>query len=68
MKKRMKQLHAELVAAGFTVEGTGGGHIKVYKPGQRGVVFMSATPSDGRAFKNALGDLRRELGFVPSCR
>lgn len=43
---------------GFVMNVTPGGHIKFAQPGCQ-PVFVSQTPSDGRAGKNAKGDLRR---------
>lgn len=43
---------------GFVVNLTPGGHFKFFQRGCN-VVFVSATPSDGRAYKNARSDLRR---------
>lgn len=48
--------HAEFL--GFTPEWTRGGHLKFSKRGRR-PVFVSKTPSDHRAAKNAISDLRK---------
>lgn len=50
---------------GFVANLTPGGHFKFF---QRGCnpVFVSATPSDGRAYKNARSDLRRAAS-VKNC-
>lgn len=44
--------------AGWGVEFTKGGHIRVTPP-DGPYIIMSATPSDGHATKNAKADLRR---------
>lgn len=43
---------------GFVANLTQGGHFKFFQRGCQ-PVFVSATPSDGRAYKNARADLRR---------
>lgn len=57
-----KEIRAAIDAAraeGWTVEPTkNNSHIKMISPSGR-VVFISGSPSDHRAMKNALGDLRR---------
>lgn len=47
-------------AHGCTVGRTRGGHIKIKREGMR-TVFFSLTPSDHRAWRNCLSQLRREL-------
>ena len=64
MKKRLKELRRALEDEGYLWESTRGGHVKVTRPGHKGMVFMGATPSDHRSLENTLGDLRREFGFV----
>ena len=43
---------------GWQISLTRGGHLRLTKPG-RGPVFTSSTPSDRRAYLNALATLRR---------
>ena len=43
---------------GFEPQLTRGGHLKFSKPGRK-PVFASRTPSDHRAAKNAISDLRK---------
>ena len=52
----------ELELAGYIVNKTGAGHLKVTHPVKSGTVFMAATPSDNRAWKNAMSTLRRTFG------
>lgn len=54
----IRQLIAYGEALGFSVTPTPGGHWKFFQPGCV-PVFVSQTPSDGRACKNARGDIRR---------
>ena len=49
---------------GWQVSLTRGGHLRFTKPG-RGPVFTSSTPSDRRAYLNALAMLRREDRSAP---
>jgi len=53
-----KRLIAEAQALGWAVQRTRGGHLKFVRPGYR-TRFFSSTPSDHRAWRNALADLRR---------
>lgn len=43
---------------GWQVKRTNGGHLRFAKPG-RAAIFTSSTPSDRRAYLNALAMLRR---------
>lgn len=64
--KETRALLRELRKGGFTVETTGGRHYRVISPhGQK--AFLPRTPSDSRALKNALADLKR-IGFTPGAR
>lgn len=45
-------------SAGWSVKRTNGGHLRFSKPG-RPFIFTSSTPSDRRAYLNALAMLRR---------
>lgn len=58
-RKDMKALLRQARRQGFTITYNHRGHQRVRNPatGQRAVV--SATPSDGRAVRNARADLRR---------
>lgn len=49
---------------GWQISLTQGGHLRFTKPG-RGPVFSSSTPSDRRAFRNALAMLRRSDRAAP---
>ena len=53
--------HAE--GLGFEPELTRGGHLKFSKRGRK-PVFVSRTPSDHRAAKNAISDLRKSEAGV----
>jgi predicted RNA binding protein YcfA (HicA-like mRNA interferase family) len=52
----------ELELAGYIVNKTNGSHLKVTHPTRPGTVFMGATPSDNRSWKNARSTLRRTFG------
>lgn len=59
MNKELKQLIAKLEAQGWTIK-TGGGHIKALAPNKAdGMVTFGSTPSDYRAMKNTVAELRR---------
>lgn len=58
--KEIKKLIKDLRKQGFEVSETGPHH-KVYKDGRR-IAVLPKTPSDGRARKNILAELRRH-GF-----
>jgi hypothetical protein len=49
---------------GWQISLTRGGHLRLTKPG-RGPVFTSSTPSDHRAYLNALAMLRRADRSAP---
>lgn len=50
----------ELRAQGWRIEDSGGKHLKVYPPDRtKGIVIVSRSPSDWRAAKSIMGDLRR---------
>ena len=59
--KETKHLVRRLKKAGFTVEHTGGSHIKVTAP-TGGRYVLASTPSDTRSMKNNIAALRR-IGF-----
>jgi RNA 3'-terminal phosphate cyclase len=62
-KKDMQQLARKAERQGWTVVITGGTHIKWTSPaGEK--VFSSYSPSDHRAIKNTITNLRKK-GFVP---
>lgn len=53
----------ELESRGYVVTKTKGQHLKLTKPGVRGMVFTGSTPSDGiRGGKELNQDLRRVFG------
>jgi len=56
-----QEIEKLLVEHNITPERQTGGH-KVYRLPNRRVYTISATPSDVRAYMNALADLRRMLG------
>ncbi len=56
--KRLAPLLAFAKQEGFEVARTRNGHLKFTKPGYP-PVFTSSTPSDHRAIKNTLAQLRR---------
>jgi hypothetical protein len=58
---RWRDLFAALVAQGWMVQTTNGGHIKAVPP-TGGPVFMPASPSSHRAYDAALAQLKR-AGF-----
>jgi predicted RNA binding protein YcfA (HicA-like mRNA interferase family) len=53
-KKVIEEMHAE----GWTIEATGGGHVKWRHP-SGALVYSAATPSDRRAWNNHLSQMRR---------
>jgi hypothetical protein len=58
MRKDLRRLAAEAQRQGWSVEKTGGGHLKWVAPsGAR--VYTASTPSDPRAFANVRAMLRR---------
>jgi hypothetical protein len=57
-RKEFKQIVKIAESKGWVVQLTGGGHLKWTSPtGQ--IVFSASTPSDGRAVKNLVSELRR---------
>lgn len=56
-KRDMQQLLRRLRRAGYAVEKRSTGHVCVNTPG--GPVFGAATPSDWRAFRNFIADLKK---------
>lgn len=64
MNRELRRIFAELTEQGFRTTETKKGWI-VYPPDpSRGVVVAHSTPSDHRAIKNFVGDLKR-AGFEP---
>ncbi len=58
-KKDFDQVLKKAERQGFRIERTGkGGKVKIYCP-DGGIVFASATPSDRRAVRNLVSDLRK---------
>lgn len=51
-----------LEKAGFEIRSSKNGHPIVYKDGTM-ITTFSKTASDRRAFKNALGHIKRQTGF-----
>lgn len=60
MASDQKQLLKRLKKQGFTVEHTGGTHLKVCRRGQ--FVVIPSTPGGGRAYQNTVALLRR-IGY-----
>jgi hypothetical protein len=58
-KKELGNLIKLAIKAGWRVELTKGGHYKWIAPNARDFFFSASTPSDNRALKNILQDLRR---------
>jgi hypothetical protein len=61
-RKVLRPLLRELLAQGWSLTLTGGGHIRAVSPTGE-AIFMPLTPSDGRAIHNMLPRLRR-AGFI----
>jgi hypothetical protein len=65
--KRLQALFLYAKEYGWTATKTNGGHLRFIKPG-RPLIHTSSTPSDSRAFRNALAMLARpdrvEVNFV----
>ena len=59
--KDVRQLLKAAEARGCEVSRTKGGHWRISRPGCPPVT-LSNTPSDARAMRNALADLKRNLG------
>ena len=60
----VRGLLSELQRLGCEVVRSKDGHYKVTRPGYRGTVVVSHSPSDRRAWRNTLGYLRRTLGVT----
>ncbi|WP_297185353.1 type II toxin-antitoxin system HicA family toxin [uncultured Porticoccus sp.] len=64
--KRLKPLIELAQAEGWHVERTGGGHLKLTKPGLP-PIYTGSTSSDHRATRSALARMRRETRFADEC-
>ncbi len=66
MKKSARELRRAAEPLGWSVDGiTGGGHLRlVHESG--GVYYAPATPSDSRARRKALADMRRLAREAPA--
>jgi len=62
--ERTAKIIAEAKKLGFTMTRTRGEHMKFTKPGHQ-PVFTSGSPSDHRAAKNAISNLRRSAALIP---
>ena len=62
-RRDAQELVRDLRDLGVQVEVTGGGHYRVSTP--QGPVYLPATPSCGRATRNARSELRRHGVPVP---
>lgn len=58
----MRQLLRRIEKQGFTTQNTSGGHLKITSPDGK-PIFAASSPSDRRAMKNLIAQLRR-LGYV----
>jgi predicted RNA binding protein YcfA (HicA-like mRNA interferase family) len=47
--------------AGWTISTTGGGHLRLEHPEANGPVITGSTPSDHRAIRNAVAQMKRAL-------
>lgn len=63
LARDVARLVAELQRRGCTVRQTPRGHWVVKRPGV-GSVTIGTTPSDVRAWRNILADVRRSLGIA----
>lgn len=63
MHKDFRKIEKALKKEGFRVDPTKGGHFAVIKEGAR-VATMAGSPSDPRAIKNLLADIKRATGFT----
>lgn len=63
LSRDVLRLVDELQRRGCTVRRTARGHWVVSRPGV-GSVTIGTTPSDHRAWRNILGDVRRHLGIT----
>jgi predicted RNA binding protein YcfA (HicA-like mRNA interferase family) len=68
LKGDLKKLIKRYKADGWTVEETGGRHLKWTPPGGGQAVYSASTPGDARSIKNTIAQLKRALNnpFVPS--
>ena len=64
MNKAMKKLTKQAEAQGWRVEPTRNGHIRFLAPDGKTIVIWASTPSDHRAWKNGLSQMKR-AGFQP---
>ncbi len=64
LKKKLRKIIREAEKQGWKSGLTRGGHIRLRSP-SGGIVHASATPSDPRAIKNILSDMKRE-GYQPA--
>ncbi|TXS50131.1 hypothetical protein [Streptomyces sp. t39] len=62
MDRETRRLLKQLETQGFSYRTTKNGHHVVYKDGER-VTTISGTPSDWRAWKNTMSQLKR-AGFI----
>lgn len=59
MNKELRKIIRAVEARGWTVEECGSKHYRLKSPDGCSMVAISRTPSDQRAVKNILSDLRR---------
>jgi hypothetical protein len=55
---------AQARRAGWTLETTGGGHLRLRPPGEGQSIIFACTPSDVRASRNFLAKLRRTMKTI----
>lgn len=58
--KDLRQLVRKMKRAGYTVEDTGGGHVRIHLPG--GIVIIPKTSNKPRSLHNARAEIRRHGG------
>jgi hypothetical protein len=66
MTRELRHLMRDLRRQGFEISPTGGGHRRITRPGQRGAVYTSSTPSDWPALKNLRAQIRKTFTAIDS--
>lgn len=56
-----REIRAFAVNLGYEITHTSKGHIRFIHPQGEKIIITSSTPSDGRAYKNCMKDLERNL-------
>ena len=65
MASDMTNLQRRLRKQGYVITQTRSLHLAVTHPAKPGTVHMPSTPSDHRAIRNAVAQLRRTFGYQP---